>query len=386
MSQERFLAAVREAAADGSLRKLVLAAPTGEGVRKVEVRPVVLARGPTWQVVERRPGGDRTSHEDDDALLRRVSEALGTAFRSGHLYTDERSLQLEWRKGTARLSSGPPAEVASSGAHDRARQRAASLDPRWLTALGVLDERGKVRRGMEAKHRQIHRFVEVLHHHLAGLTPRREGEPVLVDIGCGKGLLTFAAWEALRSLGFPHPRVIGVELRPELAAKVEAVARELGCEGLSFVGGTADTLEVAPDVVIALHACDTATDEALALAVSRGAQVIVAAPCCHKQLRPQLAAPAALGPVLRHGILKTREADLVTDALRAALLEAVGFEARVFEFVSTEHTDRNLMIAATRRSAPRPGAEEEARALAAFYGVEEQELATRLGVPLIART
>ncbi len=379
---QRFLEAVRAAVDGDTLRRLVLGAPTGEGAKKLEIRPVVLARGPAWQVVERRPGADRTSNLDADTLLALVQRDLGGSFRSAHLFTDERTLQLEWRGDRPHLASGPPAAVSGDRSHDRKKKRSLELDPRWMKALDLLDERGRVRKGAEAKHRQVLRFAEVLEHCLADLSRPEDGRLTLVDIGAGKGALTFAAWEVLRQVGFPNARVIGVELRPELAAKVEGVARSLGCEGLSFVAGTAAALAEAPDVVVALHACDTATDEALALAVERGAKVVVVAPCCHKQLRPQLEAPDALSPLLRHGILRTREADLVTDALRAALLEASGYDARVFEFVSAEHTDKNLMIAATKRAAPKPGALDAARALAGFYGVHEQELATRLGLAL----
>jgi hypothetical protein len=137
--------------------------------------------------------------------------------------------------------------------------------------------------------------------------------------------------------------------------------------------------------VIALHACDTATDDALAAGIGAGARWLLAAPCCHKELRPQLRSEP-LAPVLQHGILRTREAEIATDALRAAVLEARGYSARVFEFVSTEHTDKNLMIAAVRRDGaspdPDPAAGEAVRSLAAFYGVERQRLADRLGVPL----
>jgi SAM-dependent methyltransferase len=204
-----------------------------------------------------------------------------------------------------------------------------------------------------------------------------------VDVGCGSGALTFATWEYLRHSGFGAAEVVGVELRPALAEKAERIARQLGCEGLSFVAGEASAVELgAVDGVVALHACDTATDEALARGVLGGARWLLVAPCCHRELRPQLTGPPALAPALRHGILRTREAEIATDALRAAVLEARGFEARVFEFVSSEHTDKNLMIAATRRGEPQPGASDAVRELARHYGVTRQRLAERLGVGL----
>ncbi|MCA9489308.1 MAG: SAM-dependent methyltransferase [Myxococcales bacterium] len=262
--------------------------------------------------------------------------------------------------------------------------------PFLLRALGLLDAEGELVRGRERKLRQVGHLLGFLRPALEEL----DGPVVrIVDAGCGRSTLgALVCWWLARQ--GREPRLLGIDRnarvlegcreRAELAGDGVQRFAEASLEDvdLGALWTEAHGEEARVDVLLALHACDTATDEALALAVNRGAQVIVAAPCCHKQLRPQLAAPAALGPVLRHGILKTREADLVTDALRAALLEAVGFEAKVFEFISTEHTDRNLMIAATRRAAPRPGAEGEARALAAFYGIERQELADRLGVVL----
>jgi hypothetical protein len=234
---------------------------------------------------------------------------------------------------------------------------------------------------MESKLRQVARFTEILTPWLP--RPTSDGQPFrAVDVGSGRGWLTFATWQTLGALGW-RPEVVGVELRPALAAKTEQVARDLGCEGLSFRPGevAAADLERA-DLVIALHACDTATDDALALGVEAGAGRILVAPCCHKEVRPQMAPPEVLQGVLRHGILRTREAEIATDALRAALLEAVGYEARVFEFVSTEHTDKNLVIAASRREVGDPAAADRARSLAAFYGIRRQRLAERLGVDL----
>lgn len=380
-----FLAAVDEAARGGTLGKLVLGKPAASDVRKWTLRPVTLRGEARIQLVESRPGADRTRNLERAEVAAVVSAALGTTFRSGHLLSERGALQLEWRKDTPVLSRGHQTAPAGAAAPDRPRSRTLALDPAWTEPLGLTDERGRPRRGEEAKVRQVHRFVEVLSHALSDLEAPEDRPLRIVDIGCGRGVLTFATWALLRDrLGAGRVEVIGVELRPALAEKVEAVARAAGCDGLSFVAGTAADLPAGPiDGVIALHACDTATDEALALAHTEGARHVIVAPCCHKELRPQLAGPPALGPALRHGVLRTREADLATDALRAALLEAVGWEARVFEFVSTEHTDKNLMIAARRRAAPRPEARDEAVALARFFGVRHQALADRIGVALV---
>jgi SAM-dependent methyltransferase len=216
--------------------------------------------------------------------------------------------------------------------------------------------------------------------------PLPAGRPVEVaDMGCGKGYLTFATWQYFHDTARTPAHVRGIELRPELVELCNQAAREGGCDGLEFTAGTiADTACGAVDVLIALHACDTATDDAIAQGVAVNAAVIVVAPCCHKELSPQLTAPTALEPVLRHGIFHERQAEFVTDALRLLLLEWAGYEPRAFEFVPTEHTPKNLMIAAVRRASPpdRNAAASRVRALAAAYGIRHQHLARSLGFPL----
>jgi hypothetical protein len=176
-------------------------------------------------------------------------------------------------------------------------------------------------------------------------------------------------------------------LRQELVDECNRIAREEGfAPRLSFTSGTiADTPLDACEVLIALHACDTATDDALARGIAAGARLLVVAPCCQKELRRQLAAPAVLEDALRHGIFQERQAEFVTDALRAQLLEWKGYRTKVFEFISTEHTAKNLMIAAIKDPAAGSdidGKAERTREFARFYGIRRQQLATALGFEL----
>jgi len=176
-----------------------------------------------------------------------------------------------------------------------------------------------------------------------------------------------------------------VEARPDL---VDFCGRAAADEGLAHrlcfrLGSIAETDVGAVDILIALHACDTATDDALAKGMAAGAALLVVAPCCQKEVRPQLVSPPVLAAALKHGIFEERQAEFVTDALRAQLLEWAGYRTRVIEFISTEHTAKNTMITAVRA---RPGGDEATaariRAFAAFYGVRRQTLAARLGFNL----
>jgi SAM-dependent methyltransferase len=255
-----------------------------------------------------------------------------------------------------------------------------SADAPWLQTLGVMNDRGHAREGMAPKFRQINRFVELISHLLdEALIP--SDRPIrVVDMGAGKGYLTFAVAAHLGA----KAEVVGVEARPELVEFCNRAARQHKLDNLSFVAGTiADVKFPAPDVLIALHACDTATDDAIAKGIAAQAALIVVSPCCQKELRPQLTAPAVLHHALKHGIFQERQAEFVTDALRAELLEWAGYRAKVFEFISTEHTAKNLMIAATRARPP-GDADIAARIqeFATFYGIRHQKLAELLGLKL----
>ncbi len=177
-----------------------------------------------------------------------------------------------------------------------------------------------------------------------------------MDFGAGKGYLTFALHDHLRhTLGLAAD-VTGVELRDDMVRLCSDAAQRLGLAGLAFEQG--DVQSRAPeaiDVMIALHACDTATDHAIHAGIRAGAAVIVCSPCCHKEIRPQMKAPALLRPMLQHGIHLGQEAEMVTDSLRALLLESQGYATQVFEFVALEHTSKNKMILATLRAMPRCG-------------------------------
>ncbi|MEQ1503831.1 MAG: SAM-dependent methyltransferase [Myxococcota bacterium] len=381
----------RDALARGVFAKLVLAAPDGADptLKSLTVRPVVVKGGPKLQLVYRHQTRDVTRNLAEDEALTTLGAMVPAPFRHVHLHTTERTIQVEWRDGKVKRTEAAPTHAApASTAHDRPKKRVLEVDPRWLQALGA---------NRPDKVRQVHRFVEVLDHWLGDATRPADGRTRWVDVGSGSGVLTFAAWEYLRKSGFGAAEVVGVELRPELAAKTERIARELGCDGLTFVAGAVDAVIPSGDAsgfgavdgVLALHACDTATDDALATGIAAGARWLLAAPCCHKELRPQLAPTGPLAAVIRHGILRSREADIATDALRAALLDAAGFDAKVFEFVSTDHTDKNLMIAAVRRetdgaspTGSPSGPIETAQAMAAFYGITRQRLAGRLGISL----
>ena len=395
-AKEKFVSMLREAVSSAKLVKLTLGAPGGSdrSLRNLFVRPVELRSGRKLSFVYRHATCDITKNLDPAEAVERLAALLGVEFNTAHLFTADASAELDLtRPGHSRFTAGAagPAQPPSA-AHDRPKQRFIEAKGNaWLHALGVTTASGNVCAGMEAKFRQINKFVELLAHLLAE-SPLGQGAALrLVDMGCGKGYLTFAAADWLRHHGWPEAEARGIEARPELVALCNRVAKETGAGGLSFECGTIESCHPAAgavEVLVALHACDTATDDAIAKGIEAGAALIVVAPCCHKELRPQLVPPPVLAGALRHGILHERQSEFVTDVLRAALLEWAGYETKVFEFISSAHTAKNLMIAAVKgRGEPdREGASRRVRELAAFYGIRRQQLARQLGLPLEAES
>ncbi|HEX5709006.1 MAG TPA: SAM-dependent methyltransferase [Pyrinomonadaceae bacterium] len=382
---ETFLQALRESVGDGSFVKLTLGKYRGaeKGLKNVYVKPVDLRGAPHLSLLYRHETRDVVKNHTIEEAFEVVGRLLGASFLGGHLFTTARDLRIEFnRKREPRLvEGGPTLTEATARGHERRKRRLVESEGSvWLRGLGVTNERGEVRAAMGDKFRQINKFVETV----AGLFNesrlRERKELAVVDMGAGKGYLTFAVYEYFRRLGV-EAKVLGLEARRELVELCNRVATEAGFEGLRFRAGRIEEFELeSADILIALHACDTATDEAIHKGVAAGAQIIITAPCCHKELRPQIEPPKVLAPALRHGILREREAEMLTDTLRALLLEESGYRTKVFEFVSTEHTRKNTMIAAVRREGgqDRETTRQQIDELKDFYGVREQRLESLL--------
>jgi len=294
-----------------------------------------------------------------------VREQITRHFRSALLGTTRRDWQLT---PNGLVSHKPSATATPPRSHDLPKQTLLDESAHdWLDGLGVL------RPAMADKRRQIDRYLEILSHLAADCGWSGDVPLTIADMGCGKGYLTFGAWHLFcRIRGWPV-RIIGVEARPELVGTTNKLARQIGAEGLEFVAGTIESVTLPPlDALIALHACDTATDNAIRRGIALSAKLIVVAPCCHKEVRPQLAHPEPLAPVLAHGIMAERMAEWATDGLRALHLEAAGYQTKVFEFVASEHTPKNLMIAAIRTG--QPTGRDQLERFREFFGIRHHAL------------
>lgn len=376
-ARERFLEKMQASLDDGTFVKLTLSETAVPELRNVYARLVELSEGRRVQFVRRFVRRDETKNVPLSEAVEVVDEELESSFDRAYLFTTTGDWQ--WRgPGDGRIKAKRPTFTAQPALdHDRAKPRALAAAP-WMTKLGVTAPDGTARPGMSDKLRQIERFAEILGHLVDGCELREAKTVRLVDLGAGKGYLTFAAHEFFRQRGV-EVRTTGVEVRVELVEEANRAATD----GLKFAAGDIASFDPGEpiDVLVALHACNTATDDALHLGVRSGARLIVASPCCHQELRPQLVAPTVLEPMLRHGIMAERYAELLTDAVRALVLAIHGYEARVFEFIAPEHTGKNLMISAQRLEQPPDPAPLRAqlRELLAFHGLREQRLAKSLG-------
>ena len=334
--------------------------------RRVEMRYVDLKAGRHLQITTYDETQAFTANHVGDGARDAVDELLDEPFANWNVETTTQSHQLRvTKKLEAVVHTTDRAEpVVAEREHDRDKQRLLPEDDPVFVALGISDASGRLKPSRQAKYRQVEEFLRLLD---ASITeartkghlrkPTAEDPLRIVDLGCGNAYLTFAA-ERYLSSKMPV-RLTGVDVKEQSREHNAAVARDLGVDA-EFVVGTIGgvQLDPAPEVVLALHACDTATDEALAQAVHWGARLVLAAPCCHHDIAAQLRkspTPAPYAMLTRHGILRERLADTLTDGLRASLMRQQGYRVDVVQFVESQHTPRNTMLRAVLTGSPVKG-------------------------------
>ena len=367
-------ALVRELVGEASLTGASLSRPRRSDPSRpsrVTVVPVTVGGSLRYRFTAHQATRSNDENLTPEAAMERLTHLLATEFRQGLLQSTAADWQVLVAGEEAKILRRPPSRPTATLAHDRVKRR---LLPEgtpvpFLVELGVMTREGKVRSQRYDKFRQVNRFLELVEDVLPSLPV---GPLRIVDFGSGKSYLTFALHHLLTVLHEREVEIVGLDLKAEVVDDCEALARKLACDGLHFeVGDIAGYKALAGvDLVVSLHACDTATDDALDRAVRAGAPVILAVPCCQHELLPQLENPA-LGPLLRHGTLRERFAAEVTDAARAQLLAAVGYDVQVVEFVELEHTTKNVLL----RAVARPGRDtvkalREYRTFAAELGID----------------
>ena len=320
-------------------------------LNNVYVKPVIIKDELMLSFTYRHATKDITKNLLRSDALVEVENLLNDAFKQGLLATTIKDHQLLTNKkgNTIILHNEAATTKTPDLLHDKTKSRIVNTENSiWLAELGVLSKEGKVLHNMQDKYRQINQFVEIVNGIIKDANLPQSIK--VADMGSGKGYLTFALYEYLTAKLAKDVEMTGVELRKELVEKCNNIATTAGFTGLTFREGSIEKAElVEVDLLIALHACDTATDEAIFKGIRANAGIILCSPCCHKQVRRDMMTEGLLSEVTQFGILAERQAEILTDTIRALILEAYGYKTNVSEFIATEHTPKNLIISAVKK-------------------------------------
>lgn len=319
-------------------------------LKTVSAKLIVIKEGTKLSFVYRYPTKDITKNFNIEESVDLIDKLLENDFFQADLFTLQADYHLTINHKNAASIRKKEASVKEipQAAHDKEKNRLiTTANNIYLRELGVITADWKVKNSMQDKYRQINKYIEIIDGILRNTN--LDNTLNIVDMGAGKGYLTFALYDYLHNVLKKTATVIGVELRKELVTDCNAIAQKSDFNNLSFKAGTIKEVELPDtDMLIALHACDTATDDAIFRGINADAKIIICAPCCHKQVRKQMNPTDDLNLITQFGILKERQAELLTDGIRALLLEAYGYKTKVFEFIATEHTPKNVLIVAVK--------------------------------------
>ena len=383
--RNRFLDLLRTSLEQNTFAKLVLGKYRGleSELRRVLVRQLAVKGQKCLSLTYCYKTKEVTKNAPVAGGVETIRELLGDPFMSAHLFSLTEDVQMEFsRKGKCIWSCSEASYSAlPSEKHDRDKERLLDPGNPFLVALGITNEKHRVIPSKSRKWKQINKFLEIFRHAFVSSRLSNTNDVHVVDFGSGKGYLTFAVHDLLRNSLSVQAQVTGIELREDLVSFCNGVAQTLAIDSLCFKQG--DIGSYAPGtihIMIALHACDTATDQAIHMGIRSGAEIIMCAPCCHKQIRQQLCSPEIVEPILQFGIHLGQEAEMVTDGIRALLLEAHGYTTQIVEFVSLEHTSKNKMLLAVKHATTvdREGLLAKIAKIKDFYHIREHCLETLL--------
>ncbi|MCT4621033.1 MAG: SAM-dependent methyltransferase [Marinisporobacter sp.] len=343
-----------------------------EGYDKVTIRPIILKENKVYQFTYNYQ--KKVTHENikKEEMLEKVM-ILFEQFKQGQFFTKDADYQiLISKKFKVKILKKTPTKKATSLEHNRKKKYILSEgEPNsFLIRLGVMNEKGKVLSKKFDKFRQINRFLEMVEDIMPYL--KKEQERInIIDFGCGKSYLTFALYHYLVEVSKLNVNIVGLDLKKDVIKHCNEIAMDLGYDDLKFMIGDIEHFTGANkvDMVVTLHACDTATDAALTKAIEWDADVILSVPCCQHELFKQIHNDV-MKPILKHGILKERMSAIVTDSIRANILEIMGYQTQILEFIDMEHTPKNLLIRAVKTDKGSKEAIEEYKKLKDFLGID----------------
>lgn len=383
---EKFLSRVADAVKQSAFVKMTLSKTVRkeDELRNVYVKPMLIKDKLLYAFTYRYVRRDEVKNYDAAQMLDILNEMIPSRFLNAVLFTvNEDVALLVSKKGKATIQIKKVQEKREQNLdHDKAKN--ILLDPKspcWYH-LGLTTREGNVKADMQHKFRQICKYAEIVESLVRPM--RFKNETVAVaDMGAGKGYLTFALREVLTQKVGLHTIIKGVELRPELVEKVNAIIRQLGIDDMEFVQGSiADYKPKQLDIMVALHACDTATDDAIAVGVKSGAELIICAPCCHKQIRREMEMSGKKDEMTRFGIFMERQAAMITDAIRALALEYCGYKVQIMEFIEMEDTPKNILLVAQKhnKKVDKTGIVLRINALKQQYGIAQHYIEKALDI------
>lgn len=381
---DEFILSLQTSLTDNTFVKLSLGNYKGkeENLKNIYVKRILIKGEEKLSFTYRYKTRDIVKNYSHVESISKIHDFLNQEFYVATLFTTTFDLSFEnlHNKKLILRKNAPTTTAVPSADHDRSKNRLISTNEKpYLTELKITDETGKVLPNSQDKYKQINHYIEILSTLIKEI-PAKETVKV-VDMGSGKGYLTFALYDYLTNVISIKSQVTGVEFRPELVDLCNKISKNTGFNNLSFAQGTIENYDSSgTNILIALHACDTATDDAIYKGIASHADLIVVAPCCHKQIRRQMEAGKAsneLDFLTKYGIFLERQAEMVTDGIRALVLEYFGYKTKVFEFISDAHTPKNVMIVGVKNQKSQPKDErilQKIKDTKAYFGIKYHHL------------
>ena len=400
---QNFINKLQSSLKEGSFVKLTLSKPSAisrqqsADLNNVYVKPIILKNEKMFSFTYRYERRDETKNYDAEQTFEIITNLLNEVFLNASLFTlTEDVTLLISKKGKATVMTKAVKEQREQNVqHDKVKNRLINTDNPWWFKLGLTTREGKVTADMQHKFKQICKYVEIVNGVMKNV--KFDGKIRIADMGAGKGYLTFALYEYLTQRCKYDIEMEGVEIRPDLVAKINEIIKESNLKDFRFVESSIEsfgcqqstdngqqpatnsqqpTANSQLDVLIALHACNTATDDAIIKGIESGAKLIICAPCCHKQIRQEMEKSKIVDPITRYGIFLERQAVMITDAIRALIMEYFGYKTQVMEFIEMEHTPKNILLVGRKSDAPvdKEAILKQIEDLKKQYGIEKHYL------------
>ena len=384
---EKFMDCVAGAVEQSTLVKMTLSKPANkhDELRNVYVKPVLIKEKRLFAFTYHYERRDEVKNYDVAQMLDILKEMLPTHFLNAVLFTVSEDITLlVSSKGKTTLQTKKVQECREQNLeHDKQKNRLINPANPWWYQLGLTTREGKVTADMQHKFKQIYKYAEIVESLVKPM--KFDGVVHIADMGAGKGYLTFALYELLTQRLNMDVDIKGVEIRPDLVLKINEIINSNHLKGLEFVESSIQDFHPEKlDVLIALHACNTATDDAIASGIRAGAELIVCAPCCHKQIRQEMERSGKVDFITRYGIFLERQAVMITDTIRTMILEYFGYKTQVMEFIEMEHTPKNVLLVGrkTSKNAQDPEILQQIADLKQQYGIEKHYLEEALDLKI----